>query len=918
MTQQTKYILLSLFLLLLLSTQAQKAIGPLSQKPEQSAAPKTATDSVALPKADSAKTVNLKDSLKAKKSKKALDATVQYQATDSVVFMGTNYAKMYGDSKVNYKEIELKADYIQMNMDSSIVYAQGRKDTAGKMVGEPIFKEKSNEYNSKTMRYNFKTKKGYITSVVTQQGEGYVVGGKTKKTEGDDLFMTDCKYTTCDEHDHPHFYFQLTKAKVRPKRNVVTGPAYLVLEDVPLPLAIPFGFFPFTEKYSSGILMPSYGEELTRGFYLKDGGYYFAINDYADMAVRGEIYTKGSWGLSSTSTYTKKYKFSGNFNASYRMTVTGEKGQSDYNKSKDFSLTWSHSQDAKANPNMTFSASVNFATSSYARHDLSSYYNAQAFTQNNKSSSVNLSWRNPRFPLTFNTSMNINQRSSDSSISVSLPNLSIATSNRIYPFKRKEMIGKERWYEKIGLTYSGQLANSIDTKEDKLFNSNLIKDWRNGMQHSIPVSATFNLLKYINVTPSFNYRESWFTNRIMRSWDEMNNKELQDTIWGFNRMYNYSTSVSASTKLYGFYTPMPFLFGRKIQVIRHVFTPSLSFNYSPDFQNNRSFWTSYYNSQTKANVYYSPYQGGLYYSAPGTTNGSVSFNMTNNLEMKVRSNRDSSGVKKISLIDNFTTGISYNLAADSMNWSDVNASIRMKLTKGFSLNLSGAFDTYTYKLDKNGNPVKVNVTRWEKYHSFGLGRLMSTGTSFSYTLNNETFNKLFGGKEEGKDKDGKKDKKPETQPDQNPESDNLAGDRDPNKKKEEKPTASFDKDGYMLWSVPWSLSFNYSMRYGYSTFNKEKLEYNHKITHNLGFSGNITLTPGWVFNMSSSYDFDTHKISYTNINFSRDLHCWQATAGVVPFGAYRSFNVTISVKSSLLKDVKYDKRGNSYDAIPWY
>lgn len=914
MAQQTKYILFSLFLILLLSTQAQKTVSPLGQKPKQVSAQTVKADSIVTPKPDSAKVVNLKDTLKAKKSKNALDATVNYQSTDSIVFMGNNFAKMYGEGKVNYKDIELKADYIQMSLDSSIVYANGRKDTAGKMVGEPIFKEKSGEYNSKTMRYNFKSKKGYITNVVTQQGEGYVVGGKTKKTDKDDLYMTDCKYTTCEDHDHPHFYFQLTKAKVRPKKNVVTGPAYLVLEDVPLPLAIPFGFFPFTEKYSSGILMPTYGDELNRGFYLRDGGYYFAINDYVDVAVRGEIYTKGSWGLSGTSTYNKKYKYSGNFNAAYRMTVTGEKGQEDYAKAKDFSITWSHSQDAKANPNLSFSASVNFATSTYARNDISSYYNAQAFTQNNKSSSVNMTWRSPRFPLTFSSSLNINQRSSDSAIAVSLPNLSVSTNNRIYPFKRKEIVGKERWYEKIGFTYSGQLANSIDTKENLLFKSNLIKDWRNGMQHSIPVSATFNLLKYINVTPSFSYRESWFTNKISRSWDDINNRELTDTIWGFNRMYNYSTSVSASTKLYGFFTPLPFLFGHKVQVIRHVFTPSLSFSYTPDFQNDKfGFWRSYYKASTKENVYYSPYQTGLYYSAPGTRSGSVSFNMTNNLEMKIKSDRDSSGMRKISLVDNFTTGISYNMAADSMNWSDINASIRLKLTKGFNLNLSGAFDTYTYQLNSNGNPVRVNKTRWEKYHSFGLGRLMSTGTSFSYTFNNETFKKLLG------KKDDKKDKKTESAaPTDQPSSDQSSDDQDQSKKKEEKKSASFDPDGYMIWSVPWNLSFNYSMRYGYSTFNKEKLEYNHAITHNLGFSGSVTLTPGWSFNMSSSYDFDTKKISYTNINVSRDLHCWQMTAGIVPFGAYRSFNFSISVKSSLLKDVKYDKRGSSYDAVPWY
>ena len=911
MVKQTKYFLLLFFLIILISTQAQKASARRAPK---------AKPTSSQPVADTIKKSSSDSAIQKKTSKNALDDVVKYQSKDSIVFMGNNFAKMYGDGKVDYKDIELKANYIQMAMDSSIVYAAGQRDTAKKMVGEPIFKDKGGEYNSKTMRYNFKTKRGFITQVVTDQGEGYVIGGRTKKMESDDLYMTDCKYTTCDNHDHPHFYFMLTKAKVRPKKNIVTGPAYLVLEDVPLPIAIPFGFFPFSSKYSSGVLVPTFGDDLTHGFFLRDGGYYFAINDYVDLALRGEIYTKGSWGLGGVSSYVKKYRYSGTFNVGYRTTITGDKDAADYSKSNDFRLTWSHSQDAKANPNMSFSASVNFSTSSFDRNDLGGVYDASRFTQNTKSSSINLTKRFPNSPFSLSSSMNVSQRSSDSSISVSLPDLNVAMS-RIYPFKRKNPVGKELWYEKIGFSYTGILRNSIDTKENKLFKSNLIRDWRNGMQHSIPISATFNVLKYVNITPSINYNESWFTNKVNRSWDPINQREAADTIWGFNRMYNYSTSIGASTKLYGFFKPLPFLFGNKIEMIRHVFTPTLSFSYSPNFQSDKfGFWRTYNYVNAKGETVtqgYSPYQTGLFYSTPGLTSGSVRFDMSNNLEMKIKSDQDTSGVRKISLIDNFTTGIGYNMAADSMNWSDINASIRIKLSKSFTLNLSGTFDVYTYQLNANGNPVRVNKTRWERDHLIGLGRLQSTGTSFSYTLNNETFKNLFSKEDKKKDKD-----KNTTTPKEDPLSSNQPTNPDAAKKNDTNKAdkSAFDKDGYMVWAVPWSLSFNYSMRYGYdmSDFNKATLEYNRKITHNLGFSGSLTLTKAWSFNMSSSYDFDAKKIAYTNINISRDLHCWQMTAGVVPFGPYRSYNVTISVKSSLLKDVKYDKRGNSYNDVPWY
>jgi hypothetical protein len=378
----------------------------------------------------------------------------------------------------------------------------------------------------------------------------------------------------------------LSKAKVKPGEYMVSGPAHLVMEDVHLPLFLPFGYFPITDKYSSGILSPSYGDELSRGFYLKDLGYYFAINDYMDLALTGELYSKGSWGVRARTSYRVRYKFSGSFSVSYIETVNSEKNLPDYSKAKNLNITWSHSQDPKANPFRTFSASVNFATSGYARNDVASYYNPEAFANNTKSSNINLSQRFAESPFSANLSMSITQRSKDSVLSVNLPSLRISMST-ISPFRRKNAVGSERWYEKIRVGYSGTFANSIsEVKEYDILKKSLIKDWRNGMQHSIPVSATFNVLDFINLTPSLSYQERWSSSSLDKHWDETLNKEVTDTVWGFNRVWDYSASVSASTKLYGMYQPLPFvskMLGDKLKQIRHVLTPSLSFTYRPDF-----------------------------------------------------------------------------------------------------------------------------------------------------------------------------------------------------------------------------------------------------------------------------------------------------------------------------------------------
>ena len=852
------------------------------------------------------------DTVPAKKKKAGLTSVVDYKANDSIVFTHGNEVYMYGKGVVQFDGMELNADQIEMNMDSSLVYAVGRPDSVGDIVGRPVFKDKSGEYESETMNYNFKTKKGYITNIVTQQGEGYLTGGQTKKMENDEFYMKDGKYTTCDNHEHPHFYLQLTQAKVRPKKNIVTGPAYMVLADVPLPLAIPFGFFPFTEKYSSGIIMPTFGDELNRGYYLRDGGYYFAINDYFDLALTGEIYTKGSWGINARSAYIKRYKYSGNVDLSFITTITGDKGLPDYSKMKNFKIAWTHTQDAKNNPNMSLSASVNFTTSGYTRNDLNSYYNANDFTENTKSSSINMTYRVPNSSWSFSATANITQRTQDSTLNVSFPNLTISM-GQVYPFKRKSVVGNERWYEKIQLSYSGRFQNSILTKQDQILKSSLIKDWRNGMYHNIPISATFNVLKYLNLTASFNFTDRMYTNKIMQSWDTQQSKIVQDTTYGFYNVFNYYGSLSADTKLYGFYTPWKKLFGDKVQAIRHIFTPSVSFSAAPDFSAPRyGFWETltYVNSQGETVTQkYSPFSNGVFGTVSQGKQGTVSFSVSNNLEMKVKSDRDSTGVRKISLIENLSASMSYNMAADSMKWSNLNTSILIKLTKNFNLQMSATWDTYTYELDKYGNPVRVNKPRWTV--GKGIGRLSSTGTSFSYTFNNDTF------KKKDKNDDNNKNTPLSNRPNNGlPLDPNEPGDAEDDSSSDTE--TQFGADGYAIWEIPWSLSVNYSVNYGYGTFNKKKMEYNGKFTHNLSFSGNVNLTKNWSFNFSASYDFDAKKIAYMNCNITRDMHCWSMSASFVPVGPYKSYNFHISVKSSLLQDLKYDKRGNSYDRLDWY
>lgn len=840
-----------------------------------------------------------------------IDAPVYYESKDSIVMTGTNMMYLFGNGNVKYKNLDLTAEYIEVNTDSSLAYATFALDTLGNEFGYPIFKEGETSYEMKTMRYNFKTKKGFITDVITQQGEGYVTAGRTKKMDNDDLFMVDGKYTTCDEHDHPHFYLKLSRAKVKPGKNIVTGPAYLVVEDVPLPIAVPFAFFPFTSSYSSGVIMPTYVDELSRGFGLRDGGYYFALSDYVDLAVTGEIYTKGSWGLNARSTYKKRYKFSGNFDIGYLVTVNGDKDSPDYYTSKDFKIKINHTQDAKANPFTRISASVDFTSSSYDRNELNSVYGSR-YSDNQKMSTVNVAKSFSNTPLTINASMRISQRTKDSTVSVSLPDMSLSYP-QTYPFRRKNASGKERWYEAIYLSYTGSIRNSITTKDSALFKSNFVKDWTNGMQHNIPVSASFNILKYINISPSFNYTERWYTNKIDQEYDyERKMLAPSDTTYGFYRAYNYNMSVSVNTKLYGFYKPWK-IFGDKVEAIRHVLTPSVSFSGAPDFSDPRfGSWEStralVTNSQgfvVDSTLYYSPFQYGIFGAPSKGKTGTISFGLQNNVEMKIKSDSDSTGVKKISLIDNLSLGMSYNFLAEQYPWSDLSASMRLKLSKSYTLNLNATFDTYAY--DSDGIRTRP---RWEV--GKGIGRLKTTGTSFSYSFNNESLKKLF------KKGDSDSDKKDSKTPEGTDEDEEATGETQYTPLRgAKKEIGEFDSDGYMITNIPWNLSFNYTINLSYGDFNKAKKEYDYRITQNLGFNGDISPTKGWRFNFNTSYDFDAKKFAMVRCGVTRDLHCWSMSANFVPVGPYQSYMFTVSVKSSLLQDLKYNQSSNSRDAVKW-
>jgi len=850
-----------------------------------------------------------------------LESPVKYTAKDSMVYYAdTKTAHLYGTSSIDYENMNLKSDKIYMSLDSSLVRATGSADSTAEngIRNKPVFSMGKDTYESDTMAYNFKSKRGLIRDVYTEQQEGYLKGEKAKRDSSGVIYLKHGRYTTCDD-PHPDFYIALSRAKVRPGKDVVFGPAYLVVADVPLPLAIPYGFFPFSKKYSSGFIMPSYGDEQNRGFYLRDGGYYFALNDKMDLKLLGEIYTRGSWGVSVTSNYKKRYRYNGNFLFSYQNTKTGDKGMPDFQENTSFKLQWRHTQDQKANPFSTLTASVNFATTSYERNNLTSMYNPQAMTQSTRTSSVNWSTNFSSIGMSLSAEANVAQNMRDSMVSLTLPNLNINIAN-FYPFRRKKMAGEERWYEKISVRYTGQLKNSLDAKEDKVFKSDLVKDWRNAMSHQIPVQANFTVFDYLTISPSFHFTDRMYTNKIMRSWDEDEQVEVADTTYGFYNVYNWNVNLSLTTKLYGFWTPNKKIFGDKIQTIRHVMTPTVTLQYAPSFAaSHYGFWDTYQYTDANGEVHlkeYSPFSHGLFGTAPNTRSESITMQLSNNIEMKVKSDKDSTGYKKLSVIDELGFSLSYNAATDWHRWSDLSMNLRLKWWKSFPINISSRFAMYAYEFNEAGRPVIGNHTEIGKGR---MPRFQGFNMNIPLTLNPENLKKWFGGGEDEDEEEYDDGEGIDTNIETNIDDDMERGKHAAKKKSGN--IAETDADGYMRFNMPWSLTFGYGISMRENTagrFNKKRMRYPYKYSQTLNVSGNVRLSDGWNINFSSGYDFDAHEMSMTVASLSRDLHCFNMSASIV-LHPYTSYNFTFRCNASTLTDaLKYDKKSGMTNAIQWY
>ena len=861
--------------------------------------------------------------------KSGIDSPVEYSANDSLTYdAAISQARLYGTSKVKYQNMDLASEKIFMSLDSNLVHAEGRYDSLkSETIGSPVFKMGSDEYQTGPMSFNFKTKKGLISDVYTQQNEGFLTSELSKRGPEGEMYIQHGRYTTCDD-PHPDFYLALSRAKVRPGKDVVFGPAYLVVADVPLPLAIPYGFFPFTKSFSSGMIMPTYGDEMEKGFYLRDGGYYFAISDKMDLKLLGEIYTKGSWGISATSNYKKRYRYNGNFLVSYQNSIKGEKNMDDYLKTTDFKLTWNHTQDAKAHPVRTFNARVNFTTTSYDQNNLTSMYNPQTRTQSTRTSSVGFNTRFSSLNMSINSSANLSQNMRDSTITVGLPTLTINVST-FYPFKRKKAAGEDRWYEKINMSYTGNFRNEINNvKESKLLHSSLARDWQNGMQHTIPIKASFAALGYLNIIPSINFTDRTLFRKAEKYWDEKNQKEVTDTITGFYNVYDWSLSLGLNTKLYGFWVPSRKIFGDKIDRIRHVLTPTISFSYAPDFGDSRyGYFKTYQKTDADGNVSlveYKPYDINIY-KAPGRgKTGQMTIDLKNNLEMKVKSDDDSTGFKKISLIDELGLNMSYNFAADIRPLSDLRTNLRLKLSKTYTFNLNATFASYVYEADSVGATPRVSehTTYW------GLGkwgRWTGIDQNLSYNLNNDKiinfFKKLKGEKVDKKDKKKRDDEEDDWENTVDSNID-LEMERAKHSSKGEKTKAETDDDGYMAFKMPWSLNIGYTVSLREDTdvkkFNYDTMRYPFKIIQTLNLSGNVSLSDGWNINFNSGYDFETKRISMTRLSLSRDLHCFSMSADVI-LTPYTSYNFSFRCNAATLTDaLKYDKRSGSTNAVQWY
>ncbi len=795
-------------------------------------------------------------------SPQAVKSMIKYNAADSIRFdVPAQKVFLFGNAEVKYEDITLKAAYVEVNWAEKLLYAEGRTDSSGKVYGTPVFDEKGESFKASSIRYNFGTKKGKITSVITHEGDGYIHGETVKKDTGSVFYIKNGVYTTCDL-DTPHFYIGASRLKVIQHDKIVTGPAYLVVENVPTPLAVPFGFFPNRRGRSSGILIPAYGESGSLGFFLQNGGYYFGINDYMDMAVRGDVYSRGSWGVKTASAYSRRYHYQGAVALSFSEIKTGEKELPGYSLNRNFFVRWNHAQDAKSSPGSRFSANVNAGSSSYFRNNVS--VSSSDYLSNTFQSAVAYSrtWKFSNLSLNLRHAQNTLNRT----VSLSLPEVAYNV-NRFYPFRSAVRAGDEKWYEKIAVTYSASSQNTIQTADSLLFNKASLARFQNGIRHSVPVSASFNMLKYLSFTPSLNFTERWYFQKTKKMWDAQKDSLITDTLDVPGRVGDFITSASFNTRIYGMYQ-----FGNSyIKAIRHVMSPSVAFSWRPDFS--RSSWGYYDSVQTDKNggmALYSYFEKGIYGTAPSGKSGVVSFSLDNNLEMKVRNDADTlTGMKKIKILDAFSIASSYNMAADSLRWAPFSVSGRTTLFNRVNITMSSGIDPYA--ADSSGR--RHNNFEWKEHGR--IGRLTRAAMALNFNLNHASGNKSSSKGTE-----------------------------------QEMKMINASPDAYIDFNIPWNIALSYTLNYNksYGTVIQSK-----ETTQSLGFNGDLRITPRWKVGFNSGYDFINKDFSYTSLNIYRDLHCWEMKFNLIPFGPHRSYNFQVNVKSPVLQDLKLMRKRDWYD-----
>ncbi len=832
------------------------------------------------------KVIPAQDTLKADSGAKParkvskLESNVDYAAKDSLRFeIKGQKVFLYKDADIKYQDIGLKSAYVEIDFPNNKVYATGTPDSTGKLTGTPEFTQGGQSFKAREMYYNYTTKKGYIKTVFTKQDEGYLHGTVVKKMENDIMYIQSGAYTTCDRPEDPHFSFQFTKGKVIPGKKVITGPAYMEIANVATPLVIPFGYFPNKTGRRSGILFPTYGESANRGFYFENFGYYWAMNQYMDVQVQADIYTRGSWAVKPTLRYNYRYHFNGSFNFSYAVNILGAADSPDYQKTKDFQVRWVHNQDPKARPKSTFSANVNIVSNTFNKYNLAA--SAQSYLSNTFQSSVNYS---TSFADKYYLNINFNhsQNTLNKTININLPQLSFSV-NQFYPFRRQNPVGKMRWYELISMKYNMDLENRYNTVDSNFLRGNWLDSMQNGMRHNFPISGTFRILKFINWSNSVNITDRMYLKSTREYYQSDTLVENGDTILpgyksrqvsGFVNAFDFVLSSSMNTRLYGMYQ----IKAGPIKAIRHMITPSISFSFTPNF--GAPGWGYYRHIENDTNTanpgVYSIFNQSLYGGPPGQQSGMISFSISNNLEMKVRNRKDTiTGTKKIPLIDDFTIRCSYDIARDSLNWSPLTLSGRSTIIKGLTIQYGSSWDMYAR--DSLGR--RINTSEWKANHR--LLRLDNTtwDIGLSYSLSSDKVKK---------------------------------------KKTTEKGTPQEQQDiidyydYYVDFDIPWSFSINYNFHYAKSWVQSSQSRVGN-ITQTLGFNGQLNITPKWKISLTTGWDFVNNQLSYTSIDVYRDLHCWEMRFGWIPKGAQQSWNFSINVKSSILQDLKLNKKKDFRD-----